>query len=185
MGWASGLLLLASLSLFAYLIEFLGLVSGFPYGHFVYSDLMGPKVFEVLPVLLPFAYLPLVLGACALAACWSKKMLGRVILATGFLVLFDLVLDPGAVAIGLWSFSAGGAYYGVPVSNFLGWLVSASVASWLFFLLADKQFVPPQLGVSAFLMLCFWTGVALFFSLWAPLVLGLFVIAWISQRISY
>lgn len=172
LGLGGGLLVLGGLSLFAYLIEFLGLVSGFPYGQFLYSDLMGLKVFGLLPVLLPFAYVPLVLGAVALASRWSKKVLGRVILATGLLVFFDLVLDPGAVAIGLWSFSAGGWYYAVPVSNFLGWLVSASVASWLFFLLSEKQFVPPQLAVSAFLMLCFWTGVAAFFSLWIPFVLG-------------
>ena len=47
--------LLASLALFAYLIEYVGVTTGFPYSPFTYGGALGPKVFGVLPVLLPFA----------------------------------------------------------------------------------------------------------------------------------
>jgi len=44
-------------------------------------------------------------------------------------VAMDIVLDPGAVALGFWSFAEGGsAFYGVPLSNYAGWALSATVA---------------------------------------------------------
>lgn len=177
LGSARAALVGVVLSLFAYVIEYVGLVSGFPYGSFAYSALMGPKVFGSLPLLLPVAYLPLVFGGTALSAFFVKKTFVRIVTATVFLVLFDLVLDPGAVAIGLWSFSAGGWYYGVPLTNFVGWLLSGFVSCALFFLLCNKQFVPVQLSYSAFLLLSFWTGIALFFGLWIAFVLGSLVLA--------
>ena len=173
--WLGGdrsVVLLLVLALFSYGVEYVGLVTGFPYGVFGYGSLMGAKIAGVLPVLLPFAYLPLVFGACALAVHFARRAWVRVLVATGFLVLFDLVLDPGAVALGLWSFAAGGWYYGVPLSNFAGWLLSGVFACSLFFALARKRFVPRQLGLSALLILSFWTGVALVFSLWVPFALG-------------
>jgi Predicted membrane protein len=41
-----------------------------------------------------------------------------------------LVLDPAAVSLGIWSYSKG-FYYGVPWSNFAGWILSGSVALML------------------------------------------------------
>jgi putative membrane protein len=37
-------------------------------------------------------------------------------------------LDPGAVAVGFWAYADGGVYYGVPLSNFAGWVLSGTVA---------------------------------------------------------
>ena len=167
---------LVVLSLFAYAIEYVGLVTGFPYGYFSYGQLMGVQVFGSLPVLLPFAYVPLVFAAAVLAARFAQELWVRVVVCTGFLVLFDLVLDPGAVAIGLWSFLAGGWYYGVPLTNFVGWLFSGVLASALFFVLVNKWFVPHELASSAFLMLSFWVGVAFFYALWVPFVLGVILL---------
>jgi putative membrane protein len=39
----------------------------------------------------------------------------------------DVVLDPGAVSLGFWTFN-GGAFYDVPLSNYAGWVLSAVVA---------------------------------------------------------
>jgi len=42
-------------------------------------------------------------------------------------VAMDVVLDPGAVSLGFWNFG-GGPFYGVPLSNYAGWVLSAIVA---------------------------------------------------------
>ena len=65
----AGLSLLA-LAAIAYAIETVGVVTGFPYGDFRYSDVLGPKVLGVVPYLLPVTYLPLVIGA--VAAAWGN-----------------------------------------------------------------------------------------------------------------
>jgi putative membrane protein len=43
------------------------------------------------------------------------------------IILVDLVLDPAAVSLGIWTYSEG-FFYGVPLSNFVGWLISGSLA---------------------------------------------------------
>jgi len=166
-------LLLGSLAVFAYTIEFIGVTTGFPYSPFTYSGALGPKLFGVLPVVLPFAYVPLVLGA--LFVCWPLRRRAELFIPAVAiaLTLFDLVLDPGAVALGHWSFTLGGAYYGVPFLNFLGWLLSGSFAALLVLLLTRNERQPPRILVSsAGLMLIFWTGIALWFALWVPLVIA-------------
>jgi putative membrane protein len=158
-----GLKLFGYLSVFAYAIEYLGLVSGFPYGSFSYGSTLGLKVFGVLPLLLPFSYVPLVLGARVLSKKWY--VIAAVLVGT------DLVLDPGAVHLGFWSFVAGGWYYSVPLTNFLGWAFSGSIAG----VISEKfSGQPPKLMVRSLqLQLAFWSGIAVFSSLWIPAVLGL------------
>ncbi len=37
---------------------------------------------------------------------------------------WDLVMDPGMAAAGNWIWEQGGAYFGVPVHNYFGWLLT-------------------------------------------------------------
>lgn len=123
--------ILLSLIVFGYIIESIGLLTCFPYGCFDYSDQLWVKLLWIVPVMLAFTWPPLVLWV------WSyvKNMFWQgwkvwIWWAIG-LVLVDLILDPIAVSIGLWSYVWGGFWFGVPLSNFLGRLVSGSIAMML------------------------------------------------------
>jgi putative membrane protein len=52
----------------------------------------------------------------------------RLVSVIAAVLAMDLVLDPGAVALGFWVYPGGGVYYGVPLSNYAGWVLSATVA---------------------------------------------------------
>ncbi|CAB4575478.1 unannotated protein [freshwater metagenome] len=52
--------------LFGFLIEQLGVTTGWPFGDYVYSDTLGPKVLEV-PLVVPFAWL-MIAHPCLVAA---------------------------------------------------------------------------------------------------------------------
>jgi putative membrane protein len=121
LGLKRAALIAVLLGAFAIGIETFAVKTGWPYGNFSYSDKIGVKYFGIVPWTVPFAWSPLVLGAMALASRIAPK---RVIPA-GVLVLlaFDLVLDPGAVKQDFWEYDAGGFYYGVPFSNFCGWVI--------------------------------------------------------------
>ena len=41
-------------------------------------------------------------------------------------VMYDLFTDPVAVALKVWVWSYDGPWYGVPTSNFIGWLIMIS-----------------------------------------------------------
>lgn len=118
--------------------ESLSLRTGFPFGHYHFTDVMGPKLFG-LPFLLVFAYLGI--GYCAwILALLILKVQGRPLLGTdvvatpvlaSFIMLaWDLSMEPQWATVDrAWIWRDGGRFFGVPVSNFLGWYLTA----YLFF----------------------------------------------------
>lgn len=174
-----------AVSAFAYAIESVGVATGLPYGTFFYGEALGPRFLGLVPYLLPVTYVPLVVGA--VAAAWTPGRLAtRIVLSALLLVLIDAVLDPGATALGFWIWPDGGLYYGVPLSNFAGWLLSGAVSAALLLSLGRIRTPPPPGTLdSAILSLAFWTGVAAFSGLTLPTLLGLvlFVLA-LARRAS-
>jgi putative membrane protein len=125
-------LALLGLTLYAYAIEFVGLRTGLPYGDFSYEIALGPMLGGELPLGLPVFFLPLVLNSYLLCLLLlgerADSALVRLPAVIAAVVAVDLVLDPAAVALGFWSY-AGGGYYGVPLTNYAGWVLSATVAT--------------------------------------------------------
>ena len=116
---------------YAYAVEYVGVHTGVPYGEFAYGVALGPTVGGV-PLGLPVFFLPLVangyLLCLLLLGSRARRAAIRLPAVAATVVAMDLVLDPGAVALGFWSYPNGGAYYGVPWSNYAGWVLSAGVA---------------------------------------------------------
>lgn len=125
-------LVLAGLTGYAWVVELVGVHTGWPYGEFTYLVELGPMLFGEVPLGLPLFFLPLALNAYLLTLLVLGPTAGRWLVrlpaAAAAVVAIDLVLDPGAVAIGFWSFADGGVYYGVPASNYAGWILSGTVA---------------------------------------------------------
>lgn len=136
---------LAILTAYTYSIEYIGVSTGVPYGSFSYGVDLGPLLFGKIPLGLPVFFLPLVVNSYLLCLLLfgerAERGLFRRSVAIITVVLMDLVLDPGAVGLGFWTYG-GGQYYGVPLSNYFGWLVSATIAVTIFdwgFELADVR----------------------------------------------
>jgi bisanhydrobacterioruberin hydratase len=161
-----------AVSAFAYAVESVGVVTGFPYGTFFYGEALGPRFLGLVPYLLPVTYVPLVIGA--VAAAWTPGRLApRIALSALLLVLIDAVLDPGATALGFWIWPEGGPYYGVPLTNFAGWLLSGAVSAALLLSVGRIRTPPPPGALdSAILSLAFWTAAAVFSGLALPALLG-------------
>ena len=182
-----------ALSVFGYAIETTGVATGFPYGPFYYGDALGPKVVGLVPYLLPLSWVPLVLGAVAATAPTlpenenvSRRRVLWGLSAAVLLTLVDGVLDPGAASLGFWVWPEGGPYYGVPVSNYFGWLFSSSVAAVILLVLGRRRWgrVPPPPGLldSAVVAMAFWVGVNLFSGLLFPAVLGIALFFYLLGR---
>ena len=175
---------LLALSVFAYAIEYFGVATGFPYGTFFYGDALGPALAGLVPFLLPVSYAPLVIGA--VVATWGGPRLLHVAWSALLLVWMDAVLDPGATSLGFWVWPEGGTYYGVPLSNFAGWLLSGTLASAL--LLAMGRWAEPPRPVlldSAVISTAFWTAVAALSGLILPTLLGTVLFVFLLARRTY
>lgn len=176
LGWRDGAILITGLCVYALAIEASAILTGFPYGHFGYSDLLGFRMFGLVPWTVAFAWTPLILGAYAVAANLFASRMVRVIATTLILTVFDLVLDPGAVLLGFWQYNGGGWFYGVPMSNFAGWLVSGLIGSVILEGLVAyfKPLLPTpmQLATSVILIMFFWAMIGTFGGLVIPGLLG-------------
>lgn len=175
LGAQVGLRLLIVLGLYALVVESVALITGWPYGEFIYSERIGARVFGLAPWTVPFAWTPLVCAAVMLARRWFDSKWAVILSGGALLVAIDMVLDPGAVAQGFWKFTASGAFYNVPMQNFAGWMLSGSVAVGLCWLLAPRLRgeVPPTgwLG-SCLLILSFWSSACAWMNLTIPALIG-------------
>jgi len=148
-----------ALAAYAYGIELVGVTTDWPYGAFQYGIDLGPMVAGKVPVGLPVFFLPLVLNAYLLSLLLlgdrARNPLLRLGTALAAVVAIDLVLDPAAVAIGFWEYlpaDAGFPYYDVPVSNYLGWVLSGTVAVAVFDLAVDRTALVERLDSCEFVL---------------------------------
>jgi len=116
------------------LCESLSLRTGFPFGHYYFTNVMGPKMLG-LPFLLVLAYLGIgycswILSVLILGDRYEPLSGARVVavpvLASFIMVAWDLAMDPDWSTIDrAWIWRDGGAFFGVPVSNYFGWALTA------------------------------------------------------------
>lgn len=185
------LLGLGILVLFTWGIELTGVRTGFPYGEFAYQLNLGPMLFGDIPLALPVFYFPILLNGYLLAVLMlgerSNRLLVRYPVVVGLVVTLDLILDPGAVSLGFWAWDDPGIYYDVPIMNFLGWVLSGSVAVGLIHLSFDHADIKQRLSDCEFLLddlinfVIFWGLVNVYFYNVIPAALGLAVLAFLFR----
>ena len=120
--------------------ENLSILTGFPFGRYYFAELMGPKLFNV-PVLLGLAYIGMAYVSWTLARLIAgstqanTRLLTLPLTASFIMVAWDLAQDPvwGTVLHG-WVWRDGGPWFGVPISNYLGWYLTVFLI-YLFFAL--------------------------------------------------
>lgn len=150
----------------AFTAEALGVNFGLVFGHYYYTPLLGPSLFGV-PFLAALAWEPIVYAAFCLSDMlamrgeptphsFSRKTTGLWVAAIGALATtaWDLMIDPIAVSQGWWVWVNGGQYVpylanGVPITNFMGWLLVAFVINLIYRKVSDGIETPvPSPGLT-------------------------------------
>jgi putative membrane protein len=123
------------------ILENTSILTGFPFGHYHYTDALGPKLFLV----------PLLIGPAYFANGYFAWVIGNVLIgevrrgsstfltlavpfiAAFVMVMWDLTFDPRASTIQhQWIWEQGGGYFGVPLTNYLGWFFTVYLFLQLF-----------------------------------------------------
>jgi putative membrane protein len=129
-GWTGILAFVVVCLVVSNILENTSIVTGFPFGHYHYSDALGPKLFLV----------PLLIGPAYFANGYFAWVIGNLLIgelrrgssafltvavpliAAFVMVMWDLTFDPRASTIQhQWIWEQGGGYFGVPLTNYLGW----------------------------------------------------------------
>ena len=116
--------------------EVLSVQTGFPYGQYSYSSLLGPGILGV-PLLVPFCWQMMAHNAGVVARLIYPK--AWILVAAGALTAWDLYIDPQNVRAGYWTWARAGEYVGIPLENFAGWLLTALIIYALYARLERPQ----------------------------------------------
>ena len=140
---------------------------GLPFGLYHYTgETAGAELFLsnvpfFSPLSFPFlAYASFCLARRALGPGWAGSQAGRlrmVALSGVLMTLLDVVIDPVAVRGERWflghlfAYPEGGIYFGVPLSNFVGWLLVgwATVGGYVWGV-GDTRLGSPRMGIALY-----------------------------------
>src|SRR5437868_1123616 len=139
--WSGIITLLVMSLVVSNLLENTNILTGFPFGHYYYTNGLGPKLF-----LVPLVINPAYFGTGYLAWVLATVLIGDVrpkasafttfavpFIASFMMVAWDLGMDPTSSTIRhLWIWEQGGGYFGVPLTNYLGWFFTVYVFFQLF-----------------------------------------------------
>ncbi|MFC7026436.1 bisanhydrobacterioruberin hydratase [Halomicroarcula sp. GCM10025710] len=172
---------LLALTAYAYGIELVGVRTGWPYGDFSYGVDLGPMLFGEVPLGLPIFFFPLVLNSHLLVILLLGRRAAstsiRLLATLSTVLLVDLVLDPGAVSIGFWAYEVQ-QFYGVPWTNYQGWLLSGTVAVVLFDVGFERAGLRQRLEECEFMLddlvsfVVLWGSINLYYANWIPVALA-------------
>ena len=175
--------------------ELVGTSVGVPFGQYHYGPWLGPKILGDVPYFIPPSWFAMSLVSLDLAQRVTGRSAQtrwrRILLATTFMVLWDVSLDPamngagatfGSVAVvggidRFWSYPPVGPfhfYYGMPISNWLGWFVVTFLIECAYEFVAgglpvESRWAPPVYLLNGLfpIVLCAMYGLA------APALVGL------------
>ena len=147
-GWRNFVVFFIVAFVISWSYETLSILTGFPFGHYIYTDNLGPKLWLV-PLLIMPAYFSMGYIAWTLAHVlldrYDDRLTGAEVvlvpaLASFVMVMWDLCIDPASSTIsGSWIWRDGGSYFGVPLVNFLGWYLCVFTIYLMFALYLQRS----------------------------------------------
>jgi putative membrane protein len=106
--------------------EAVGTTTGLPFGEYLYTDSLGPKLGPV-PLVIPLAWAMMAYPVLLAARAVSRRPAVQVLYGAALLTSWDLFLDPQMVAEGHWVWAdpspALPGIPGIPALNFAGWFL--------------------------------------------------------------
>ena len=127
-----GALALAGVAVFGVAVEIVGANTGLPFGAYRYTDALRPRVLGA-PLVIGAAWMALVAQSWSLVAPLRLTRTLAVLLAATLTTAVDFVIDPlAANQLGYWRWQRAGLYYGIPATNFAGWLLTSLAALAIF-----------------------------------------------------
>ena len=139
-GWRGCVLLFGVCLVISFAIENIGTATGYPFGRYHFTVGAGLPHIGAIPIIVGPLYFGVGFLAWLIAGVLlddADRHLDRPInvialpvMAAFATVEWDVVMDPpGSTLDHAWIWHDGGGYFGVPLSNFVGWFVT----TWLFF----------------------------------------------------
>ncbi len=155
LGWRQAAIFFVVSAVISWLLEQIGVQTGLIYGAYHYTDQLGVKLGHV-PLLIPIAWFMMMYPSYVIAniigtgkpdSAGNGLSLIVWLSALGAMVMtaWDLVMDPGMSSppSQSWIWEHGGPYFGVPLQNFVGWLLTTFIVFFLYRLIESRMGARP------------------------------------------
>ena len=112
--------------------EYVGVHGGWLFGEYAYGDTLGPK-WRAIPLVLAVNWILVTYSVCGTVNRFMPEgqLLPKALVAAIGLVALDVLIEPVAIALDLWTWRAGTP----PLQNYVGWLFVSLAQTALFFAL--------------------------------------------------
>jgi putative membrane protein len=110
-----------------FVIEWVGVHTGWPFGTYQYGSNLGFKV-DGIPLLIGFNWAILTFAAAGIASEWATSRTSKALLAATLMTVLDIWMEPVAPLFDFWTFEGGEA----PMLNYAGWWVVSFLIQWFY-----------------------------------------------------
>ncbi len=110
-----------------YVVEVLGVETGWVFGEYAYGETLGYKVFNV-PLLIGVNWFVLVYSSGMISNLMKVHWFFRAVIGATLMVLLDVSLEPVAVAYDFWSWGN----HVIPVRNYIAWFMTSLIFQMVF-----------------------------------------------------
>jgi uncharacterized membrane protein len=183
--------------------ELLGTSTGLPFGPYSYTNQLGYKIFNLVPFNIPTSWFFMLY--CSLAICGrllptkddSTSRWWWALIAGVVLTAWDVSMDPAMVSSVHWLWHLpstegmplwqnvliGGHFYGMPLTNWLGWLLTGIVVARVMLMIVPPSRWASQVSPSGFPLVLYGVnallplGICIGRGLWLAFVLGAIAMA--------
>ena len=131
-----------------FVIESIGVNTGFIFGEYIYGKTLGYQIFET-PLIIGMNWLFLVYVSSSLTEKINSGNIISFLLPPVLMVVYDLVLEQVAPGLGMWNWKGDS----VPLQNYIAWLVIAFLFILIFrlFHIKTTNKIAPLLFILQFL----------------------------------
>ena len=119
-------LVFALIAILAFVFEWIGVNSGFPFGSYRYERGLG-WMFQNTPLLIGLNWLFLVYSSQGIAIKFSDNRLIIMLLGASLMLCYDFVLEWVAPIMQMWHFTS--SY--PPIENFISWFAISCLFHWI------------------------------------------------------
>jgi putative membrane protein len=157
LGWRHTLVFFATSAVISWAFEQVGVATGAIYGPYHYTDFLGVKLGHV-PLLIPLAWFMMIYPSYVIAnliaddrPIGSRGSLQHIVwlsfLSAAVMTAWDLVVDPvlSGPNIQAWIWEQGGPYFGIPIQNYIGWMLTTFTV-YLVYRLFERRVAPRPIG---------------------------------------
>jgi putative membrane protein len=159
--------------------ELLGTSTGFPFGEYHYTPLLGYRVAGLVPFPIPISWFYMIYACLAMTGrvlpvpATSRGRWGWAVVAGIMLVAWDVSMDPAMVKTAHWlwgdgqlfrdlgfpswivAFFSRDLFYGMPLANWFGWLLTGTIIARVLLAIAPPARIAERVSPTSLPMLLY------------------------------